>query len=322
MHWKFWMPFLAIPVVYLLLAFALTLIKPEVSGAGSLNFDRLTDTGNTTIAPDLNTFAVRDGATLSYAHYPAATDLVLILLHGSGYHGSYLAPLARALSATDAADIYVPNVRGHFGSGTTRGDVNHMGQLEEDLEDLIERIRTDKPEARFFIGGHSSGGALALRFASGAGKEVVNGYVGLAPFLGPDAPVMPDEDSGWAHISLPRIIGLSMLNTVGIDTLDHLETIRFNMPDAYRDGTETLSYSWRLMRNFALHRDYAADIAGIPDAAMIMIGTKDEALNAGAFPALFDGTGSQVELMDDIDHFGIVLDERAINVISTWLTDQ
>lgn len=322
MHWKFWMPLLAIPVIYLVVAFALTLIKPEVNGAQSLNFERLTDTDNTTLAPDLRTFTARDGATLSYAHYPSETDLVLILLHGSGYHGSYLAPLAHTLSETDAADIYVPNIRGHFGSGPTRGDVNHMGQLEEDLEDLIERIRTNKPEARIVIGGHSSGGALALRYASGAGSEVVNGYIGLAPFLGPDAPVMPDEDSGWAHISLPRIIGLSMLNTVGIDALDHLETIRFNMPHAYRDGSETLSYSWRLMRNFALHRDYAADLAGIPDPALILIGTKDEALKAEAFPALFEGTGSQVELMDDIDHFGIVLDERAINVLSTWLSDQ
>ena len=157
-------------------------------------------------------------------------------MHGSGYHGAYLAPLAHAIAETAAADVYVPNVRGHFGSGQTPGNVNHMGRLEEDLVDLIAMIRARKPDARTIISGHSSGGALALRFTSGTGKDRIDAYVGLAPFLGPDAPVMPERDAGWAHISLPRIIGLSMLNAVGIQTLDHLETIRFNMPDVYRSG--------------------------------------------------------------------------------------
>ena len=92
-------------------------------------------------------------------------------------------------------------MRGHFGSGQTRGDVNHIGQLEEDIEDLMAMIRSVKPDARILVGGHSSGGALALRFAANAGSDEVYGYVGLAPFLGPDAPVMPDEEPGWAHIA-------------------------------------------------------------------------------------------------------------------------
>ena len=90
---------------------------------------------------------------------------------------------------------------------------------------------------------------------------------------------MPDDDAGWAHIPLPRIIGLSMLNTTG------METVRFNMPDVYRDGSETLSCSWRLKNNFALNRNYAPDIAGVPDTALIMIGTEDEALKTEAFAA-------------------------------------
>ncbi|MCP4314864.1 MAG: alpha/beta hydrolase [Hyphomicrobiales bacterium] len=323
MHWKFWLPFLLIPVIYLAIAFSMTLITPQVGGAGSLNFERLNFSDNNIArAPTLQTFNARDGQAISYAHYPADANRKVILLHGSGYHGAYLTPLALKLADAGTADVYVPNVRGHLGSGDTRGDINYIGQLEDDLVDLIALIRESDPDANIIIGGHSSGGALAMRFAAGDNGALIEGYFGLAPFLGPDAPVMPETDSGWAHISLPRIIGLSMLNNVGIHWLDGRETIRFNMPDAYRDGTETLAYSWRLMTNFALHRDYEPDIAGLPDASLIIVGRNDEALNAEAFPNLFKDMGTDVKLIDGLDHFGIVLDERAMDALNTWLSAQ
>ena len=64
---------------------ALTLIKPKVSGSGRWKFEQLTGDAGVTPGP-LQTFLARDGTTISDAHYPADGQLVLILLHGSGYH--------------------------------------------------------------------------------------------------------------------------------------------------------------------------------------------------------------------------------------------
>ena len=69
--------------------------KPHDPSKG-LSFDELFfDTGS---LPELKSFKARDGATLAYRHYPVDADTVLILLHGSGRHSSYLLPLAERKS--------------------------------------------------------------------------------------------------------------------------------------------------------------------------------------------------------------------------------
>jgi pimeloyl-ACP methyl ester carboxylesterase len=66
----------------------------------------------------LGTYEARDGARLGLRSYAGPDDLQLVLLHGSGSHGAYLAPLARALSET--ATVHTPDLRGH-GSGNSTG---------------------------------------------------------------------------------------------------------------------------------------------------------------------------------------------------------
>jgi pimeloyl-ACP methyl ester carboxylesterase len=322
MPWKFVLPILLVPLIYLIIAFSLTLFAPAVSSTESLNFDRLR-TGDSQPEPaKLQVFTARDGQTLSYAHYPADSALKLILLHGSGYHGGYLAPLAQYLADRNTADVFVMNIRGHEASGSVRGDIDHVGQLEEDIADFISDRRDSDQNARFVVGGHSSGGAMAIRFAASPYGAMAANYLGLAPILGHRAPTALQSSGGWAHISLPRIIGLSMLNNVGIHALDHLETIRFNLPEAFRDGTETLGYSWRLMSNFNLHDDFKMDLSALPQTTLMLVGRDDEAMNAAAFPNLFKEIDRPVELVDGADHFSLVLDPAVFEQIDTWLKQQ
>ncbi|MCR9134496.1 MAG: alpha/beta fold hydrolase [Alphaproteobacteria bacterium] len=319
MPWKFLLPVLLVPVIYLTIAVSLTFFAPRISGAGSLNFDRLRDGPDRQDQADLQTFLARDGQSLSFAHYPADSHRHLILLHGSGYHGEYLAPLARHVSGSGTANVYLMNIRGHHMSGKTRGDIGYVGQLEDDIADFIVERRKEDPQARFILGGHSSGGALAIRYAASNQSGSIDNVLALAPILGHRAPTALQSSGGWAHISLPRIIGLSMLNTVGIHARDHLETIRFNLPESYRNGTETLSYSWRLMTNFNLHDDYKADLTALPPTALTLVGRDDEAMNVDAFPNLFNEIQRPIEVMDGADHFSLIMDESVYERIEDWL---
>lgn len=322
MPWKFLLPILLVPVIYLAIAISLTFFAPRVSGAGSLNFDTLRNGTDRNNRPELQTYLARDGQALSFAHYPADTHRHLILLHGSGYHGDYLAPLARYVSDSGTANVYLMNIRGHHQSGETRGDISYVGQLEDDITDFIAERRVADRQARFIIGGHSSGGALAIRYAASDYGGSVDNVLALAPILGHRAPTALESSGGWAHISLPRIIGLSMLNTVGIHVRDHLETIRFNLPEAFRNGTETLSYSWRLMTNFNLHDDFKADLTALPLTALTLVGRNDEAMNVEAFPILFKEIERPIEVLDGADHFSLILDQTVFERIDDWLRQE
>jgi len=58
--------------------------KTSAQAKNKLNFDELfLDYSN---LPKLQAFVTRDGKKLAYRHYPAQSEKVIILLHGSGWH--------------------------------------------------------------------------------------------------------------------------------------------------------------------------------------------------------------------------------------------
>lgn len=314
--------FLAAVAVYLAIAGGLAWLgapgarQGEVTSFG--DFGRLAALDYTGL-PHLLRYPAGDGTQLAYRHYPAESERALILLHGSAYHGKQLHPLARMIADSGAAEVYVPDIRGHGASALPRGDVDHTGRLVEDLIDLIEHIRDARPDVRVFVGGHSSGGGLAVRlFGAGHGLDIAGGIL-LAPYLGHDAPTTRPASGGWARAYVPRIIGLSMLNMVGIDWLNGLTAIDFAMPASVRDGTETLSYSYRLMIAYA-PRDYRTDLAGAPTDLLVLVGARDDAFLADKYAALIPPpSGARVEVLPDLTHLAIAYAPVTARHITEWL---
>ena len=196
--------------------------------------------------PPIKNFTARDGTQLAYRLYPAESDKVVILLHGSGWHSRYFMPLAEFISSEGLARVYTSDLRGHGSAPEKRGDIDYIGQLEDDLADFIAVIRQDNPKAKIILGGHSSGGGLAIRFAGSRYGHQADAYLLLSPYLQYNAPTIRPNSGGWARPYTRRIIGLVMLNNIGIRWFNGLTVIDFNMPEEARDGTETLSYTYRL----------------------------------------------------------------------------
>ena len=269
--------------------------------------------------PPLQHYSARDGSSLSYRHYPADSNFVLVLLHGSGWHSRYLYPMARYLSDSGTAQVMTPDLRGHGERPKRRGDIDYVDQLEDDLADLLAEIRTRQPEARIVLGGHSSGGGLAIRFAGSQYGNQVDGYLLLAPFLRYDAPTVRPNSGGWAQPYTLRIVGLSMLEKVGLDRFSHLPAIAFDLPEPYRDGTETLTYSYRLMTGFA-PRDYRKDLAAIGQPTLLLAGSEDEAFVAEQFqPTLEPLVEATVEVVPGLSHMGVVVSPEVWPRVAEWL---
>jgi alpha-beta hydrolase superfamily lysophospholipase len=261
------------------------------------------------VALPVQPVAMRDGFGLSVRHVPGGADApLLVMLHGSGWHGGQFDALAQLLAPQ--AEILVPDLRGHGAHPGRRGDVDYIGQLEDDLADLIAAYR--KPGQKVLLLGHSSGGGLAVRMAGGPHGGLLDGVILLAPFLKYNAPTTRPNSGGWARPLTRRIIGLSMLNMVGVRALNHLIAIQFAMPRAVLDGPmgqlATTTYSFRLNTSYAPRQDYAADIAALP-RFLLLAGTRDEAFMAEGYEPLMSG-------MTDMGHYVLIPDTGHLDVVN------
>jgi len=312
-------------VIYLGIAYGLIFfndVRQPSSEQESLIFENLQT--NEEALPELDEYEARDGTQLTYRYYESNADRVLILLHGSGYHSDYLEPLANYLSNNNIASVYTPNIRGHGANVNKRGDIDYIGQIEHDVNDLIQLVNERHPDQSIVLGGHSSGGGTAIRIAGGeSSHEAVTSYLLIAPYIHHDAPTYNNDENGWANVSVPRMVGLSMLNQVGINHMNDINVISFNMPDEYRDGTETLAYSYRLQISMHPRDDYNQDIASMNGNVLVIAGREDESFQAEQYDDVFNvHDQTEVVLLERLSHFGPIHDNQAHETIADWLLSQ
>lgn len=288
--------------VYLTLALVLVFTQFPTDAPGeSLDFSR--QSGEAVSTSELLSYTARDGTKLNYRQFGKAGAPLIIIIHGSSAHGGLYEQLSVGLS--ELGTIITPDLRGHAGL-TPAGDVSYIGQLEDDLADLIASTRVQNNQPVILVG-HSSGGGLAVRYAGNADHDQPDGVVLLAPYLGYNSPTMKTESGGWAQTLTRRIIGLSMLNGVGVRLLNHLQVISFRVPENAEALKMTESYSFRMNTSFAPRRDFKKDMAALP-RFKILIGQQDEAFTASEFEPLlksFDNNGS-VEVLEGLSHLDII----------------
>ncbi|MCB1368506.1 MAG: alpha/beta fold hydrolase [Rhodobacteraceae bacterium] len=306
-------------------AIALGLILSQPAGGdlgqGGLDFSNQIAKGTVRSAPERR-IAMRDGFEMSVWDYPAHHDgaPLLVLVHGSGWHSLQLDGLAEALR--DVAHVVTPDLRGHGANPGRRGDVDYIGQLEDDLADLIAAMRADGQKV--VLAGHSSGGGLVVRFAGGAHGAGLDAAVLLAPFLKYNAPTTRPDSGGWAVPLTRRIIGLSMLNGVRIRALNGLTAIRFRVPAEVLNGplgnTATGAYSFRMNTSFAPRGDYLKDVAALPPFLLIA-GHEDEAFVADQYQptmAAVTARGSYL-LVEGVGHLDIVDAPETVAAMAAFL---
>jgi alpha-beta hydrolase superfamily lysophospholipase len=271
--------------------------------------------------PELRRYPARDGEQLAYRLYESPADRILIFIHGSSYHGGGYHALAAALCSGGIAKVVLPNLRGHSMSGRRRGDIDYIGQYEDDLGDLIAFLRGQGLRGPITLGGHSSGGGLAIRFAGGAYAAQVSSFLLLAPIIPLSSAVRGGTSGGWAVLHWKRLYGLIALNAVGIHGFNGLPIVAFNKPPQFWDGTETLSYSYRLNASYHPRVNYHADIRALSERTLVMVGENDESIDPEALRALLaaDAANAAIMVLPGTNHFGVFSDPAAIAAAAEWL---
>ncbi len=269
--------------------------------------------------PLVERFQARDGTMLGFRHYPPsgpATGRAAIVIHGSsGSSGTTIHALSASLAAR-GVETYAVDIRGHGASGS-RGDINYVGQLEDDLADFAAVARKANPEAPLTLIGHSAGGGFALRVAGSPIQNLFARTVLLAPYLGYDAPTNRPNSGGWASADIPRIIGLSALRAIGVTCCDALPVLAFAVPP----NSEKIlvpTYTERLRSNFGPHRDFRTDLAAVTRPITIYSGADDELMLADKYAEAVRGVAPSVnvKLIDGVNHMGIVSNPAAVSVIA------
>jgi pimeloyl-ACP methyl ester carboxylesterase len=205
--------------------------------------------------PPLSRYAARDGARLAFRLYPGARGDVAILIHGTATESSVMNALAKTLNA-EGATVYAPDLRGHGSSGG-RGDIAYIGQLDDDLSDFVGLIRAAHPRAKITLIGFSGGGAFVMRIAGGPYGALFSRYIVIDPAIVYPSPIARPNAGGWATPFLPRIVGLIVLDRLGIHALDGLTTIVFAVPPGHPNLTG--GYSFRFMMNLN-SADYLSEL--------------------------------------------------------------
>ena len=97
--------------------------------------------------------------------------------------------------------------------------------------------------------------------------------------------------------------------------------ITFNKPAKYWDGTETLSYSYRLNVSYHPRTNYHADLRALPAQTLILVGARDEAIDPDALRDLMasDAPEATMQILPDTSHFGIFSEPAALAVAAAWM---
>ncbi len=267
--------------------------------------------------PALQRFSARDGTELAYRHYPArATPVgkIAILVHGSSGSSVAVHALADGLAA-HGIDTFAPDIRGHGGSGT-RGDIGYLGQLEDDLADLVTEVRKSVPAQPIVLLGHSAGGGFALRAASAPIQDLFARTILLSPYLGYDAPTNRDNSGGWASPDIPRILALGLLSRIGASCCEALPALAF----AVRPNSEKYvasTYSYRLLRNFAT-RGYKPDLTAAKHPVTLIAGADDELMQADKYADAVHAVAPAVDvrLIPGVNHMEIVSAPQTVSAIA------
>jgi alpha-beta hydrolase superfamily lysophospholipase len=272
-------------------------------------------------------FAARDGARLAARVYGSDASARIVYLHGVNSSAARLNHSAGLLQEATGAQVITPDARGHGASGGFQFHVDHIGQYEEDVADIVASIRTEEPDATVYLAGHSMGGGVALRYTLLEERPAVDGFILLAPNFG-DGPTQHDVPGGAAaqenpargivHFDARAFIGVLMYNILGITLANDTPVLYFNTPG------EPAAYTYAAVMSAqpTVPKDAPAALRALDAPTLVLIGANDEVFKARAYRQFIAEHATidvDVAVVPDHSHNTLINDSAVAGRIADWI---
>lgn len=193
-----------------------------------------------------------DGIKLAYYSYvPQEPSAIVILYHGAGLYSNHTYQwIGLELKKNYNIGCYLVDIRGHGYSGGIRGDTPTIEQVWNDVDKIVEYVRKSYPDAPLHLAGHSCGSGLLINYnAHGKNTNLVDGYIFLAPYLGPISGTLKDHiDPKVSFVKKFRAWVYILNNVVHWNYLQHINAVFFNYPSFLlkQDPLIVTSYSYAM----------------------------------------------------------------------------
>ena len=298
----------------------------ELKGDHRFDFAALAPIGTTPL-PTIQNFTARDNSLLGYRLYRSGmpTHIKLYLVHSAAWQAMEFNQIASRLATErGVADVYLADMRGHGSGPARRGDVDYVGQLEDDLADLISE--TAGPGDLVVVGGHGEGAAVAMQFALDK-PQAVHGCLVLAPVLSYNLSGNKPDLGGWTHALGTRMVGLWILNGMGLHWSDHETVLQYALPSTLRDGplgySATTDISWRMYHALQMRDRDGRDVGNLAMPLLSIIGGGDEVVDAEAMTAMLKSRlpNGQYWINPAETHINVVVSNKTLAIIQDWLSE-
>ncbi|UCX05744.1 alpha/beta hydrolase [Shewanella glacialimarina] len=266
-----------------------------------------------------------DDVSLAYrAYLPKQAQAILIFYHGAGAHsGLSYNHIGADLRDNFNIAVYMPDIRGHGGSGGNRGDTPQVEKVWLDINTMVNVARDKYPNLPLFVGGHSSGAGLALNYSSWDQRAEIDGYVFLAPYFGYRSETNYDTgENKRFEFSIVKTSDFVINSMSGGLFSGHSKAVKFNFPDSVlRDNPEIVPFNTVNMSNAVTPHSPDTQLSDIQQFGL-WIGMQDEAfdpLKVTMFAQKYSGkeASKEIEIVDKENHFSIIL--NAASFVGPWI---
>lgn len=264
-----------------------------------------------------------DGVQLAY--YPFLNHHakeVVILYSGAGLYGNKAYQwVAKTLKEKYGIGCYIFDIRGHGNSQGPRGDAPSIERVWVDVAEAIKLVKKENPNSKLYLVGHSSGAGLIINYAANTKEKAEDGYIFLAPYLGPKSDTAKlDQNSDACFIKSVRtwvyILGAIFPNSF----ITHFKAVFFNYPDnILRSDPLILPFYTHAMSCATTPYEIDLLLKKIDKPVGIFIGKNDEQFTPEKVIVYKDLINNRVraEVVENAAHLSILL--QAPELISAYI---